>query len=131
MVVALIIIGREIAISALREWMARLGQSKSVAVAFVGKLKTVLQMVAIPLLLFEDSLFGIDCHALGTVMIYVAAVLTVVSMLYYLRKAPAAAEGLRYNSPPFYDAGVAQLVERNLAKVKVASSRLVSRSNLV
>ena len=88
MVVALIIIGREIAISALREWMAQLGQAKSVAVAFIGKLKTVLQMVAIPLLLFEDQLFGvIDCHALGTVLIYVAAVLTVASMLYYLRKA--------------------------------------------
>ena len=88
MVVALIIIGREIAISALREWMATLGHSKSVAVAFVGKLKTVLQMVAIPLLLFGDELFGIvDCHALGTVLIYVAALLTVISMLYYLRKA--------------------------------------------
>lgn len=88
MVVALIIIGREIAISALREWMAQLGQAKSVAVAFIGKLKTVLQMVAIPLLLYEDPLFGlVDCHALGTVLIYVAAVLTVVSMLYYLRKA--------------------------------------------
>ena len=88
MVVALIIIGREIAISALREWMAQLGQAKSVAVAFVGKLKTVLQMVAIPLLLYEDPLFGIvDCHGLGTVLIYVAAVLTVVSMLYYLRRA--------------------------------------------
>jgi CDP-diacylglycerol--glycerol-3-phosphate 3-phosphatidyltransferase len=88
MVVGLIIIGREIAISALREWMAQLGQAKSVAVAFIGKLKTVLQMIAIPLLLFEDPLFGIvDCHALGTVMIYVAAVLTVVSMLYYLRRA--------------------------------------------
>lgn len=88
MVVALIIIGREIAISALREWMAQLGQAKSVAVAFIGKLKTVLQMVAIPLLLFEDPLFDlIECHALGTVLIYVAAVLTVVSMLYYLRRA--------------------------------------------
>ncbi len=87
MVVALIIIGREIAISALREWMAQLGQAKSVAVAFIGKLKTVLQMIAIPLLLYEDPLFGVDCHALGTVMIYVAAVLTVVSMLYYLRRA--------------------------------------------
>ena len=93
MVVALIIIGREIAISALREWMARVGQHKSVAVAFVGKLKTVMQMVAIPLLLFEDSLFGIDCNALGTVMIYVAAVLTVVSMLYYLRRAMPLTKG--------------------------------------
>ena len=94
MVVALIIIGREIAISALREWMARVGQAKSVAVAFIGKLKTVLQMVAIPLLLFGDELFGIvDCHALGTVLIYIAAVLTVVSMLYYLRRALPLAQG--------------------------------------
>ena len=86
MVVGLIIIGREIAISALREWMATLGQGKSVAVAFICKLKTVLQMVAIPLLLFEDRLFGIvDCYVLGTVLIYVAALLTVVSMLYYLQ----------------------------------------------
>ncbi len=94
MVVGLIIIGREIAISALREWMAQLGRAKSVAVAAIGKIKTVLQMVAIPLLLFEDSLFGIlDCHALGTVLIYVAALLTVVSMLYYLRRALPLAGG--------------------------------------
>ncbi len=88
MVVGLIIIGREIAISALREWMAQVGQAKSVAVAYIGKVKTVLQMVAIPLLLFEDRLFGvIDCYALGTVLIYVAALLTVISMLYYMRRA--------------------------------------------
>ena len=85
--VALIIIGREIAISALREWMAKMGQAKSVAVAFVGKLKTVSQMVAIPLLLFHDRLLGLDCYWLGTILINVAAVLTVISMLYYLRKA--------------------------------------------
>jgi CDP-diacylglycerol---glycerol-3-phosphate 3-phosphatidyltransferase len=85
--VALIIIGREIAISALREWMAKVGQAKSVAVAFVGKLKTVSQMVAIPLLLFHDRLLGLDCQWLGTILINVAAVLTVISMLYYLRKA--------------------------------------------
>jgi cardiolipin synthase len=85
--VALIIIGREIAISALREWMAKVGQAKSVAVAFVGKLKTVSQMVAIPLLLFHDRLLGLDCFWLGTILINVAAVLTVLSMLYYLRKA--------------------------------------------
>jgi len=87
-VVALIIIGREIAISALREWMATVGQGKSVAVAFIGKLKTVSQMVAVPLLLYNDDLFGrVDCQWLGTILINVAAVLTVVSMLYYLRKA--------------------------------------------
>jgi CDP-diacylglycerol--glycerol-3-phosphate 3-phosphatidyltransferase/cardiolipin synthase len=88
MLVALIIIGREIAISALREWMAKVGQSKSVAVAFVGKLKTLSQMVAIPLLLYHERLFGLlDCQWLGTILINVAAVLTVVSMFYYLRKA--------------------------------------------
>jgi len=85
--VALVIIGREIAISALREWMAKVGQAKSVAVAFVGKLKTVSQMVAIPLLLFHERLLGLDCQWLGTILINVAAVLTVLSMLYYLRKA--------------------------------------------
>jgi cardiolipin synthase len=87
MLVALIIIGREIAISALREWMAKAGQARSVAVAFIGKLKTVTQMVAIPLLLFKDSLWGLDCQWLGTILINIAAVLTVASMLYYLRKA--------------------------------------------
>ena len=88
-VVALIIVGREIAISALREWMAKVGQSKSVAVAFIGKLKTVTQMIAVPLLLlYEDDLLGfVNCQALGTILINVAAVLTVISMLYYVRKA--------------------------------------------
>ena len=87
MIVTLIIIGREIAISALREWMAKMGQAASVAVAFIGKLKTVAQMVAIPLLLFHDQLLGLDCQWLGTILINVAAVLTVISMLYYMRKA--------------------------------------------
>jgi CDP-diacylglycerol--glycerol-3-phosphate 3-phosphatidyltransferase len=86
--VGLIVIGREIAISALREWMAKVGQAKSVAVAFIGKLKTVSQMIAIPLLLYHDPLFGlVDCQWLGTLLINVAAVLTVISMLYYMRKA--------------------------------------------
>ena len=68
--------------------MAKVGQAKSVAVAFIGKLKTVSQMIAIPLLLYHDRLFDlIDTQWLGTVLINVAAVLTVLSMLYYLRKA--------------------------------------------
>jgi CDP-diacylglycerol--glycerol-3-phosphate 3-phosphatidyltransferase len=92
--VALIIIGREIAISALREWMARLGQSASVAVAYVGKVKTSSQMVAIPLLLFHGDVLGIvDAHWLGTVLIYAAAALTVVSMVHYLRRALPHATG--------------------------------------
>ena len=86
--VGLIIIGREIAISALREWMAKVGQARSVAVAFIGKLKTVSQMIAIPLLLYHDPLLEvIDCQWLGTILINIAAVLTVASMLYYVRKA--------------------------------------------
>ncbi len=81
--VALVIIGREITISALREWMAQIGASKSVAVNFLGKLKTTVQMVAIPMLLYSDRLFGIDAQVVGTWMIYVAAVLTLWSMFYY------------------------------------------------
>lgn len=86
--VALIIIGREIAISALREWMAQIGASKSVAVHMIGKLKTVAQMVAIPFLLFHGKLFGIiDTQLWGNWLIWVAAILTIWSMIYYLQKA--------------------------------------------
>ena len=86
--VALIIIGREIAISALREWMAQIGASKSVAVHMIGKLKTVAQMVAIPFLLFDGLLFGmVNTHLLGVWLIWAAAVLTIWSMVYYLQKA--------------------------------------------
>lgn len=86
-IVAFIIIGREIAISALREWMAKIGAARSVAVSFVGKLKTVAQMVAIPLLLFHDPLGALAPQVVGTWLIYGAAVLTLWSMAYYLRKA--------------------------------------------
>jgi cardiolipin synthase len=93
-VVALIIIGREIAISALREWMARMGQASSVAVAYVGKVKTASQMVAIPLLLFHGDVLGLfSAQWLGTLLIYVAAALTVVSMVHYLRRALPLARG--------------------------------------
>ena len=86
--VALIIIGREIAISALREWMAQIGASRSVAVHMLGKVKTTVQMVAIPFLLFDGELFGLlDTRRWGTGLIWLAAVLTVWSMVYYLRKA--------------------------------------------
>jgi CDP-diacylglycerol--glycerol-3-phosphate 3-phosphatidyltransferase len=86
--VALIIIGREIAISALREWMAQIGASRSVAVHMLGKLKTVSQMVAIPFLLYDGRAFGlIDTRLFGNWLIVIAAVLTVWSMAYYLRKA--------------------------------------------
>jgi CDP-diacylglycerol--glycerol-3-phosphate 3-phosphatidyltransferase len=86
--IALIIIGREIAISSLREWMAQIGASKSVAVHMVGKVKTTVQMVAIPFLLYNGTLFGlIDTRFWGAVLIVVAAVLTVWSMVYYMQKA--------------------------------------------
>ena len=86
--VALIIIGREIAISALREWMAQIGASKSVAVHMLGKVKTTMQMVAIPFLLYDGLLFGvIDTGTWGTGLIWIAAVLTIWSMIYYLQKA--------------------------------------------
>jgi cardiolipin synthase (CMP-forming) len=86
--VALIIIGREIAISALREWMAQIGAARSVAVHMLGKVKTVVQMVAIPFLLFDGLLFGrIDTGTWGEWLIWISAVLTVWSMIYYLQKA--------------------------------------------
>ncbi|AKM29911.1 CDP-diacylglycerol--glycerol-3-phosphate 3-phosphatidyltransferase [Pandoraea faecigallinarum] len=89
--VALIIIGREITISALREWMAQIGASRSVAVHQLGKIKTAAQMVAIPLLLFNGTVawngLRFDSRFWGTWLIYVAAVLTLWSMLYYLRRA--------------------------------------------
>jgi cardiolipin synthase (CMP-forming) len=94
--IAAIIIGREIAISALREWMARIGRSKSVAVSFLGKIKTVSQMAAIILLLYHDRILKLDYHdwyielnghAIGNFLIYVAAILTLWSMAYYLKMA--------------------------------------------
>ncbi len=85
--IAVIIIGREIAISALREWMARIGKSKSVAVSFLGKVKTVSQMVAIIMLLYRDDFLTLSMHAIGSILIYVAAILTLWSMAYYLKMA--------------------------------------------
>src|SRR5512144_2112807 len=85
---AVIIIGREIAISALREWMAQLGQSKSVAVALIGKIKTGAQMTAIiALLLYEPLIPGISTPLLGTLALWVAAILTLWSMVHYLKLA--------------------------------------------
>ncbi len=82
--IAFIIIGRELAISALREWMAQLGNSKNVAVSMLGKVKTVFQMLAILFLLYQEPLLGISTKWLGTLLIYLAAVLTLWSMVYYL-----------------------------------------------
>jgi CDP-diacylglycerol--glycerol-3-phosphate 3-phosphatidyltransferase/cardiolipin synthase len=86
-ILAFIIIGREIAISALREWMAKIGAVKSVAVSFVGKLKTTAQMTAIPLLLWNAPLGPFDTRKIGDWLLWIAVVLTLWSMIYYLKKA--------------------------------------------
>ncbi len=93
-VVVMVIIGREIAVSALREWMAEIGKRGKVAVSGLGKIKTVMQMIAISVLLYRDSLFGIPVMAIGEVLLYVAAGLTLWSMILYLRAAwPALTDG--------------------------------------
>ncbi|MCX8017154.1 MAG: CDP-diacylglycerol--glycerol-3-phosphate 3-phosphatidyltransferase [Rhodocyclaceae bacterium] len=85
--IAFIIIGREIAISALREWMAKIGAAKSVAVSFLGKLKTAAQMIAIPLLLYHEPLLALPVAPLGEALLWLAALLTLWSMGYYLGRA--------------------------------------------
>lgn len=84
---AAIIIGREITISALREWMAELGQRGAVAVHLVGKVKTTFQMIALILLLFRESLFGLPIFLLGHIALWISAILTMWSMVLYLRAA--------------------------------------------
>lgn len=84
---AAIIIGREITISALREWMAEIGQSTVVRVAWMGKFKTVMQMVAIGFLLYREPLWGLPVSTIGTTLLVFAAVLTLYSMLNYLQAA--------------------------------------------
>ena len=86
-IVALIIIGREITISALREWMAQVGRSKSVAVNILGKVKTVSQLVAIPFLLYDGVLLGFHTRPVGHVLIGLAAIITLWSMVVYLKAA--------------------------------------------
>jgi cardiolipin synthase (CMP-forming) len=86
-VVATIIIGREIVISALREWMASIGKRSNVAVAMIGKIKTVAQMIAILLLLYYDNIGSFNTQLMGKVLILIAVILTLVSMAYYLKAA--------------------------------------------
>ena len=84
---AAVIIGREITISALREWMAELGASSKVAVSGYGKLKTICQMVALGFLIYHNPLFGIPIYAIGMVLLYIASILTLWSMFLYLKAA--------------------------------------------
>ena len=92
--IVLIVIGRELTVSALREWMAKIGDAKSVAVSFMGKIKTTAQMVAIPMLLYYDRIGEFDPQFLGTLLIWLAAFLTIWSMMYYIKVAiPRVAKG--------------------------------------
>ena len=84
---AAIIIGREITVSALREWMAELGQRTSVAVSMVGKLKTVFQMTAIGFMIWQRDTFGVPIYDIGFALLFVASMLTLWSMIAYLRAA--------------------------------------------
>jgi len=84
---AVIIIGREITIASLREWMAEIGQRATVKVSQLAKWKTATQMVAIGLLLYREELWGIPINLLGYSLLYIAALLTLWSMLKYLQAA--------------------------------------------
>jgi CDP-diacylglycerol--glycerol-3-phosphate 3-phosphatidyltransferase len=86
-VVVLVIVGREITVSALREWMSEVGKRSHVAVSYVGKIKTVSQMVAIPFLLWQQPLWGLPIFRIGEILLYLAAALTLWSMLIYLKAA--------------------------------------------
>lgn len=83
MLVALVIIGREITVSALREWMARVGESGKVKVNWFGKIKAIAQMVSIPMLLYFDPIGAWNVYLTGTILIYIAAILTIYSMFVY------------------------------------------------
>jgi CDP-diacylglycerol---glycerol-3-phosphate 3-phosphatidyltransferase len=86
-VVVLVIVGREVTVSALREWMSEVGKRSHVAVSFLGKIKTISQMVAIPFLLWQQSLWGLPIFRIGEILLYLAAALTLWSMLVYLKSA--------------------------------------------
>jgi CDP-diacylglycerol--glycerol-3-phosphate 3-phosphatidyltransferase len=84
---SVVIVAREISISALREWMAQLGSSTTLKVSFVGKAKTVSQMLALGFMIFSEPFMGLPTYQIGLAIYYVAAILTIVSMVLYLRAA--------------------------------------------
>ena len=86
-IISLVIIGRELSISSLREWMATIGKPGGMAVMFIGKLKTTIQMIAILMLLYYDDLWFINVKWIGNILINLAALLTLISMVYYIRVA--------------------------------------------
>jgi CDP-diacylglycerol--glycerol-3-phosphate 3-phosphatidyltransferase len=97
-IAAAIIIGREITISALREWMSELGKRALVSVSWVGKLKTIFQMTAIGFLLYHDDMGWIPVALIGELLLYTAAVLTLWSMYHYLRSAWPAISHLGFDA---------------------------------
>ena len=84
---SVIIVAREISISALREWMAQLGSSTTLKVSLVGKTKTVAQMLALGFMIYSEPLMGLPIFQIGLVIYYIAAILTIASMIIYLRAA--------------------------------------------
>lgn len=86
-VIAMIIIGREITVSALREWMATIGERANVQVSMAGKVKTTLQMFGIAFMVYKNEMFGIPIYAVGFVLLVFAAIMTIWSMIIYLRAA--------------------------------------------
>jgi CDP-diacylglycerol--glycerol-3-phosphate 3-phosphatidyltransferase/cardiolipin synthase len=84
---AIIIVGREVSISALREWMAEMGERAKVAVTVIAKIKTAAQMVAILMLIYRESIWELPVYTIGYVLLYVSAILTVWSMFVYIRAA--------------------------------------------
>lgn len=112
MAVAMIIIGREITVTGIREWMAKIGESGRVKVNWFGKSKTIAQMTAIPCLLWFDPVFGIPLGLVGTWLIWIAAAMTIYSMYVYLSAA----------APYFEEARAARAAAR-LARIAEAEAR--------
>jgi len=94
-VLAAIIVGREITVSALREWMAEVGSRAKVAVSILGKLKTTVQIVGLSFLIYQHDLYGLPTYSIGEVLLLAAAALTIASMADYLRAAWPALSGSR------------------------------------
>jgi len=86
-IIAMIIIGREITVSALREWMATIGERANVKVSMAGKIKTTLQMFGIAFMVYQNEIFGVDVYGIGFILLVVAAGMTIWSMVHYLRAA--------------------------------------------
>jgi phosphatidylglycerophosphate synthase len=86
-IIAMIIIGREITVSALREWMASIGESANVKVSMAGKIKTTLQMFGIAFMVYQHKFMGIDIYKVGFFLLLIAAVMTIWSMFIYLKAA--------------------------------------------